>query len=177
VRDVDGLIVEDTYSVGEVEGIVTGKELFTTGEFIDALIGLIGTIDTEGDTSDTESDTSDTEGDTREKVEGSLAHLITSICYERLRTNIMNMDLVARHKDEFIRILDRQAAITERETRVRELYRFEENHRWHIRSLEEVNRRLNERIDRQRDVIDRCRIAYNAVRGLFDDDSGAGRMA
>jgi hypothetical protein len=80
--------------------------------------------------------------------------------------------------------LDRQAAITERETRVCELYRFEENHRWHIRSLEEVNRQLNERIDRQRDVIDRqrdvidrCRIAYNAVRGLFDDDSGAGRMA
>lgn len=42
VRDVGGLIVEDTYSVGEVEGIITGKELFTTGDFIDALIGLIG---------------------------------------------------------------------------------------------------------------------------------------
>jgi hypothetical protein len=44
-------------------------------------------------------------------------------------------------------------------------------------ATESLNRRLNERIDRQRDVIDRCRIAYNAVRGLFDDDSGAGRMA
>ena len=41
VRDINGLIVEDTYSVGEIEGIITGKELFTTGEFIDSLISLI----------------------------------------------------------------------------------------------------------------------------------------
>jgi hypothetical protein len=36
---------------------------------------------------------------------------------------------------------------------------------------------LRATIDRQRDVIDRFRAAYNAVRGIFDDRPGAGRMA
>lgn len=47
---------------------------------------------------------------------------------------------------DIIALLDRQAAITERETKLRELYRFEENHREHVRSIEEVNQQLNERI-------------------------------
>ena len=42
--------------------------------------------------------------------------------------------------------LNRQAAITERDTRLRELYKFEENHRLNIDSIEEVNRKLNKRI-------------------------------
>lgn len=42
--------------------------------------------------------------------------------------------------------LNRQAEITEREVKLRELYRFEENHREHIRSIEEVNKKLNQRI-------------------------------
>ena len=42
--------------------------------------------------------------------------------------------------------LDRQAEITEREVKLRELYKFEENHREHIRSIEEVNEKLNQRI-------------------------------
>lgn len=47
---------------------------------------------------------------------------------------------------KMLEFIDRQAAITERETKLRELYKFEENHREHIRSLEETNRKLNERI-------------------------------
>ena len=48
--------------------------------------------------------------------------------------------------DGICELLDRQAAITEREVKLRELYKFEENHRWHVRSIEEVNQQLNERI-------------------------------
>lgn len=49
--------------------------------------------------------------------------------------------------------LDRQAAITEREVKLRELHKFEENHRWHVRSIEEVNQQLNERIaELQREI-------------------------
>lgn len=42
--------------------------------------------------------------------------------------------------------LNRQAAITEHEVKLRELYKFEENHRANIDATEEVNRKLNERI-------------------------------
>lgn len=48
--------------------------------------------------------------------------------------------------DGICELLDRQAAITEREVKLRELHKFEENHRWHVRSIEEVNQQLNERI-------------------------------
>lgn len=68
-------------------------------------------------------------------------------------------------------LLDRQAALTERETKLRELYKFEENHRDHVRSIEEVNQRLNERIaelqddnDRLQDVVALLRVAQVAHR-------------
>ena len=73
-------------------------------------------------------------------------------------------------------LLDRQEAITERE--VREA--LEQTISAATEEAEQAfndTRRLRATIDRQRDVIDRFRAAYNAVRGLFDDDSGAGRMA
>jgi hypothetical protein len=70
-------------------------------------------------------------------------------------------------------LLDRQAAITEREV---ECDMIKAGH-----AVVEIEREriaeLRATIDRQRDVIDRFRDAYNAVRGLFDDHSGAGRMA
>lgn len=55
---------------------------------------------------------------------------------------------------EVIGWLDRQAAITEREVKLRELHKFEENHRWHVRSIEEVNQQLNERIAELRAKLD-----------------------
>lgn len=55
--------------------------------------------------------------------------------------------------DKVIELLNRQAAITEREVKLRELHKFEENHRWHVRSIEEVNQQLNERIaELQREI-------------------------
>jgi len=74
--------------------------------------------------------------DTRERIEADAweaARLDMSRTWEQRR-------------DAIVALLDRQAALTERETKLRELYKFEENHRDHIRSIEEVNRQLNERI-------------------------------
>jgi len=56
---------------------------------------------------------------------------------------------------EVIGWLDRQAVITEREVKLRELHKFEENHRWHVRSIEEVNQQLNERIKELEDKVRR----------------------
>ena len=50
--------------------------------------------------------------------------------------------------------LDRQAAITERETKLRELYRFEENHREHVRSIEAVNQELNAKLADARESLE-----------------------
>lgn len=68
--------------------------------------------------------------------------------------------------------LDRQAAIAERETKLRELYKFEENHRYHIRSIEEVNQKLNKRIaeltaerDELKAMNERLQVALDAVEG------------
>jgi hypothetical protein len=158
VRDINGLIVEDTYSVGEIEGIITGKELFTTGDFIDALIGLIGTTDTEGDTSDTEGDTSDTEGDTREKLEED----VLSWCALYPTWTHAN-----EFRDKVFGWLDRQAAITERE--VREA--LEQTISAAAEEAEQAfndTRRLSATIEKQRDVIARAKVAYDTVRGLFD---------
>ena len=74
--------------------------------------------------------------DTRERIEADAweaARLDMSRTWEERR-------------DAIVALLDRQAALTERETKLRELYKFEENHREHVRSIEEVNRQLNERI-------------------------------
>ena len=49
-------------------------------------------------------------------------------------------------KKDVIALLDRQASITEREVKLRELYKFEKNHRDHVRSIEDVNQQLNGRI-------------------------------
>ena len=57
--------------------------------------------------------------------------------------------------DKVMALLDRQAAITEREVKLRELHKFEENHRWHVRSIEEVNQQLNERIKELEDKVRR----------------------
>lgn len=73
--------------------------------------------------------------DSRERLEADIANC----CYPHsivLKTNY----------DEVRSWLDRQVAITEREVKIRELYKFEENHRANIDATEEVNRKLNERI-------------------------------
>ena len=105
--------------------------------------------------------------DTREKVEGSLARLIVGICAARLRTDKTNMELVARFKNGLTRILDRQAAITAREVE-RDMTKA-----GHVAVEIERERIADQRatIERQRDAISRFKTAYDAVRGLFDDDA------
>lgn len=77
--------------------------------------------------------TPDCENDSREKLEDDVVH-------ECARPGF------GPEFGEIMAWLDRQAAIAERETKLRELYKFEENHRYHIRSIEEVNQKLNKRI-------------------------------
>lgn len=86
--------------------------------------------------------------DSREKLEADARNL-----QERIWNAGANHDGISlRH---ILELLDRQAAITERETRLRDLYRFEENHRRNVRSIEEVNQQLNGRIDALRAEVDR----------------------
>lgn len=85
--------------------------------------------------------------DTRERIEADAweaARLDMSRTWEERR-------------DAIVALLDRQAALSERETKLRELYKFEENHREHVRSIEEVNQQLNERIAELRDELDHAR--------------------
>jgi peptidoglycan hydrolase CwlO-like protein len=72
--------------------------------------------------------------------------------------------------------IDRQAAITDRETKLHELYKFEENHREHIRSLEEVNRKLNERIAELQSQSDEKWNLYVAEHGRADSNAADREM-
>lgn len=116
VQDIDGFIVENTYSVGEVEGIVTGKELFTTGEFIDSLISLIDErkeLNTENYTDlmvnmDKNAETLDTE-DTRESLEEDV-HVWCAL--------YPAWTYAGKFRNKVFDWLDRQEAITKRSCRV-----------------------------------------------------------
>jgi len=66
---------------------------------------------------------------------------------ERLEKEVQHYYIWYTDRKRIIEWLDRQAAITEQETKLRELYKFEENHRWHVRTLEETIQELSERID------------------------------
>lgn len=96
--------------------------------------------------------------DSREKLEADVREitmniLIDGACmeadlsgdYSKQRRYNPSDDIIDAWAELLIGRLDRQAAITEREVRLRELYKFEANHRGHIDSIEEVNRQLNER--------------------------------
>lgn len=72
--------------------------------------------------------------------------------------------------DDVIGWLDRQAAITEREVKLRELYKFEENHRGHIRSIEEVNQKLNERIAELQAKLEDAEYERDRLQEKLDDD-------
>ena len=98
---------------------------------------------------------------------GNMEHEVEQDSRERLEADIRDT-VTERHVDTIIGWLDRQAAITERETKLRELYKFEENHREHIRSLEEVNRKLNERIAELQSQSDEKWNLYVAERGRAD---------
>ena len=80
--------------------------------------------------------TTKTEGDSREKLEAWAHEEVAEKWAQSDREVVMLMD-------DLRDMLDRQAAIT----RLESLYQFEENHRNHIRDLEEVIEGLNERID------------------------------
>ena len=86
-------------------------------------------------------DLSDAFSDSREKLEADVYNYIAISI-----TPNKEDDGVLAPYTTVLEWLDRQAAITERETKLRELYKFEENHRYHIRSIEEVNQKLNKRI-------------------------------
>lgn len=95
----------------------------------------------QADCGTTEAETSQVpELDTREQLEADM---------ERLIEDAMSYgwEQQPRISADAIDLLDRQVAITEREVKLRELYKFEENHRANIYATEEVNRKLNERID------------------------------
>lgn len=78
-------------------------------------------------------DTEPENEDSREKLEAEASELVADYAASGEVCDTMYNGI--------IELLDRQAAITERE-----MYRFDENHREHIRSLETINQKLNERI-------------------------------
>lgn len=77
------------------------------------------------------------EADSREKLEADVREWANAFNSE-LDDCYCEETINAGHVAMILRWLDRQAAITERETTLRELYKFEENHRWHISQIEEV---------------------------------------
>lgn len=110
--------------------------------------------------------------DTREKLEKDVrkhyAYSATTLMYPPSANKTTDM-LRAMPVDTVIGWLDRQAAITERETKLRELYRFEENHREHVRSIEAVNQELNAQLADAREALDAAWSERDQWRDAYED--------